>query len=126
MRDVGTPPLSQPTEYRIILLFAPADQEMVRTILRDECGNNLPLYPNSTEQEVERIRFAVLKLSAGRVDKLQRAVLAAKTDWRDVLLWAGFANNPTAHKSWTPRSRLEPTITSRLLRWFGVSLRSGD
>jgi hypothetical protein len=106
---VGAPPLSQPTEERIALLFVPADQELVRTILRDECGNNLPLYQNSGEQEVERIRFAVLKISAGSMDKLQKAVRAAKTDWRDVLLWAGFANDPTAHKSWVPRSASEPT-----------------
>jgi len=105
MPGVGTPPLSQPTDERIALLFAPADQDRVRTILRDECGYNLPLYKSSTEQEVERIRFAVLKLSGGRLDKLQNAVSAAKTDWRDVLLWAGFANNPIAHKSWVPPSR---------------------
>lgn len=118
MRDVGAPPLSQPTEERIALLFVPADQEMVRAILRDECGNNLPLYPNSNEQELERIRFAVLKLSAGSVDQLQEAVRAAKTDWRDVLLWAGFANDPAAHKSWVPRSRSEPNFVSRLRRWW--------
>lgn len=118
MRDVGTPPLTQPTEERIAWLFVPADQNMVRTILRDECGNNLPLYPTSSEQEVERIRFAVLKLSAGSVDKLQEAVRLAKTDWRDVLLYAGFANHPTAHTSWMPRSRFEPTVMSRLLRWW--------
>ena len=86
------------------MLFVPADQGTVRTILREECGNNLPLYPNSSEQEVERIRFAVLKLSAGSVDKLKKAVRAAQTDWRDVLLWAGFANDPAAHKLWSPRS----------------------
>lgn len=118
MRDVGAPPLSLPTEERIALLFARADQEMVRTILREECGNNLPLYPNSDEQEVERIRFAVLKLSAGSVDKLQKVVLAAKTDWRDVLLWAGFANDPSAHKSWLPRSQSEFTFLSHLRRWW--------
>jgi hypothetical protein len=47
MRDVGAPPLSQPTEERIALLFVTADQETVRTTLRDECGNNLPLYPKN-------------------------------------------------------------------------------
>ncbi len=117
MRDVGAP-LSQPTEERIGLLFIPSDQELVRTILREECGSNLPLCPNSDEQEVERIRFAVLKLSAGSVDKLQKVVRAAKTDWRDVLLWAGFAYDPAAHKSWLPRSRSEPTFLSRLWRWW--------
>jgi len=105
MLGVGTPPLSQLTEERVASLFAPADQEKVRTILRDECGHSLPLYKSSTDQEVERIRFAVLKLSRGRIDKLQKVVTAAKIDWRDVLLWAGFADNPIAHKAWVPRSR---------------------
>jgi hypothetical protein len=98
------PPLNQPTEERIALLFAPAHQEKVRAILRDECGKNLPLYRNSSEQEVERVRFAVLKLSGGSLDKLEKAVTEAKIDWRDVLMHAGFGDDPTVHKSWVPVS----------------------
>jgi hypothetical protein len=100
---MGLPALSQPTEDRIALLFGADDQELVRAMLLDECGYNLVFYKNS-EQEVERIRFAVLKLSEGSIDKLKAAVDAAKSDWRDVLLWAGFGEDPGAHKLWRPRS----------------------
>lgn len=72
---------------------------MVRAIVRDECGYNLPLRGNHNEEEVERIRFAVLKLSRGNVDKLKKAVVDANTDWRDVLLWAGFAVDLDGDKS---------------------------
>src|SRR3982751_1902508 len=89
MRDMGTPPVSQATDDRIALLFAPAERERARLILRDECGNNLPACEGSDEG-IERIRFAVLKLSAGRLDKLQQKVEAAKIDWRHMLLAAGF------------------------------------
>jgi hypothetical protein len=51
---------------------------------------------------IERIRFAVLKLSAGDLKALQRAIDLAKIDWRDVLVAAGFCSDVTAHKSWWP------------------------
>jgi len=97
---MGTPPLSTETERRIALLFAPALQETVSTILREECGNNLPFCHQEDEVGMERIRFAVLKLSAGKLDRLQEAVRLAKTDWRDVLVAAGFAQDIVAHQSW--------------------------
>ena len=116
--EIGTPPISEETERRIALLFAPQDQQIVLTVLRDECGTNLPGLYNPEHGDIERIRFAVLKLSNGRLDKLEKAVEAAKIDWRDVLYWAGFGR-PGKHKSWLPRSRTEPTGLSRLLSWWG-------
>ena len=97
----GTPPLSQEAEKRIALLFEPKYQDTVRTILVHDCGNNL--WTKANETEIDRLRFAVLKVSRGRMDRLTAVVEAAKTDWRDVLLWAGFANNPQAHRSWLPK-----------------------
>ena len=64
------------------------------------CGDNLPLYEPSTPQGLERIRFAVLKISHGDQDKLLEAILLAKRDWRDVLVWADFANDLDAHHKW--------------------------
>jgi hypothetical protein len=99
---MGTPPLSAETERRIALLFAPARQEIVRTILREECGNNPPFLQNAGETEIDRFRFAALKLSEGSLDKLRDAVRLAKTDWRDLLVAAGFAGTVDAHKDWLP------------------------
>jgi len=114
-----SPPISTGTEERIIRMFAPEDQQRVRKILLDDVGNNLPFCHDP--QEMDRIRFAVLKIAKGRIDKLEKAVDLLKTDWRDVLAGAGFAWNPTKHKSWMPHSRMHPTMMSRLRRWFSSS-----
>lgn len=42
------------------------------------------------EQESARVQLAILKLSAGRLDRLSSAVTSAKSDWRDVLAWAEY------------------------------------
>ena len=96
---MGMPPLTPETERRIDLLFAEADRQTVRTILLEECGDNLPsVYPG----DMERIRFAALKVSRGKLDKLQAAVDLAKLDWRDLLVAAGFAWRVDAYKKWLP------------------------
>ena len=73
-------------------------------MLRDECGNNLPLMKDKDETALERLRFAALKLSQGELNKLLDAVILAQTDWRDLLVAAGFADDVQAHLSWLPSS----------------------
>lgn len=96
------PDVSTETELRIVRLFPPEELADVRRILRDECGHNLPFCENSDSTRMERVRFAVLKLSEGNRYKLLRAVQLAQRDWRDLLVAAGFANDVQAHKSWLP------------------------
>lgn len=105
---MGVPPISEETEKRIALLFAPEERDRVRTMLRDECGTNLPFLHDPAHPEIERIRFAALKLSQGRLDKLEWAVQLAKRDWRDVLVGAGFGE-PGKHQQWLPCPRTEST-----------------
>ena len=114
-----TLPISEETEKRIALLFAPKDQAIARVMLVNECGHNLnlPGQDDPERSDTERVRFAVLKLSKGRLDKLERAVRMAKIDYRDALISAGFGE-PGKHESWMPRSRSTPTSLSRLLGWF--------
>jgi hypothetical protein len=71
-------------------------------VLVHQCGNNLPFCESGTPTSLERIRFAVLKLSDGDVTKLVSAVHHAQIDWRDVLVWAGFGNDTSAHLRWWP------------------------
>jgi hypothetical protein len=75
------------TEKRLALLFAPAEQERARNTLVEECGTNIPGW---NAAGLERLRFAVLRLSDGRLDRLQAAVNNAKRDFRDVLMAADF------------------------------------
>jgi hypothetical protein len=98
------PRISPETEKRIARLFPPDQRKRVRKALSQECGNNLPLLQNHDAVKMERIRFAVLKLSEGRLDKLARAIALAKADWRDLLMAADFGQ-PDAHVSWLPERR---------------------
>jgi len=98
-RVVAPAQISPETEKRIRLLFSPDEHELVRVILLEECGNNLPFLRDFNELELERFRFAVLKLSEGKLDKFDRAIALAKSDWRDLLMAAGFAEDVNAHLS---------------------------
>jgi len=92
--------LTGDTLEKIRALFPPELQSNVADILATECGNNLPFFENADEHQLERIRFAVLKLSNGDLSELKQAIHFAKIDWRDVVVAAGFANSLTAHKEW--------------------------
>ena len=94
--------LTEDTLARIRVLFPPEQQQYVASILEEECGNNLPFRENATPETAERIRFAVLKLSEGKLEKFIKSVVIAKRDWRDALVWSGFGNNLEAHKQWFP------------------------
>ena len=93
-------PLTDETEKRIALLFPPDERESVRQLLRDECGNNLPFLAEADSDRLDRFRFAVLKLSQGNLDKLGKAIRLAKSDWRDLLVSAGFGQPD--HRRWLP------------------------
>ncbi len=92
--------LTARTKEIITHLFPAGTVPFVEQLLAEECGSNLPLYQPVTPEGLERIRLAVLKISNGHQDKLLEALLLAKQDWRDVLMWADFANDLDAHTQW--------------------------
>ncbi len=84
------------------MLFAPENRGAAEQLLVDECGNNLP-FPHELDQfQLERFRFAALKLSEGHVPRLEQAIDLAKRDWRDLLMAAGFGEDVTEHERWWP------------------------
>ena len=95
-------PLSPETQKRIEGLFPENEWEAVEALLRDECGDTLPLVEPSYVELAERIRFATLKLSDGAFPKLKEWVDDAKVDWRDTLTSAGFASSTRVHLDWMP------------------------
>ena len=95
-------PLSPETRRRTLALFAPADQAAAERLLVEGCGNNLPFLDELDPFQLERFRFAALKLGDGRLDGLRQAVALAKADWRDLLMSAGFGEDVAAHNRWTP------------------------
>jgi len=92
--------LSTATREVIQRLFSANAHAHVAAALINECGNNLPMLENEDEIGLERVRLAVLKLSGGDIDALQRWIDQTKVDWRDTLMAAGFANSVRAHKDW--------------------------
>jgi hypothetical protein len=96
-------PLSPSTRLRMNILFAPADLNDAELLLVEECGRNLPFCESSTPEGLERVRFGALKLSEGRIDLLCDAIQLAQTDWRDLLMCAGFGYCLDEHLKWMPQ-----------------------
>lgn len=79
--------------------------EIAKDLLENECGSNLPFLEKYGPKELERFRFAALKLSAGQLDRLSEAFRLANHDWRDLLVAAGFADDIHAHEKWMPNGQ---------------------
>lgn len=97
--------LSPKTVDHIDALFTPQFREEVAELLSHQCGNNLPFCEKSDEFQLERVRFAALKLRRGDLRELQKAVELAQTDWRDLLMAAGFGHDVNAHRRWSPADK---------------------
>jgi len=92
--------LSGKTIKRLKALFPEETWEEAKLLLEKECGDNIPFCEKSNKYQMERIRFAALKLSDGNIEKLREAVGMAQVDWRDLLMAAGFSEDIEAHQKW--------------------------
>jgi len=93
-------PLSNNTVAVMNRLFPGEVGDTVRRLLIERCGNKLPGCEYADSCELERIRFAVLKISLGDPERLAGAVALANADWRDLLMEAGFGHDLKAHETW--------------------------
>lgn len=73
---------------KIRQLFPPAEQGEAIRLLERECARNLPFSEHANPKDLERVRLAVLKLSAGDLAELRRNVELAKVDWREPIVLA--------------------------------------
>jgi hypothetical protein len=94
-------PLSPETERRVFILFSSNNRAEAGRLLVEQCGNNLAFCDKFDQFQMERFRFAALKLSEGSIEKLKTAIELAKKDWRDLLVLAGFGE-VDAHRHWLP------------------------
>lgn len=92
--------LSANTRRLVERLFHPRERSPIEAMLENECGANLPFMNDATPDSLERVRFAVLKLSGGSLSTLGEAIALAKADWRDVLAAAHFADDIQSHAVW--------------------------
>ena len=95
--------LSPETQRRLEIIFPVDTRAQAEYLLTTECGNNLPFMEHQDSLGLERIRFAALKVSEGRLERLEEAVRLAQIDWRDLLVEAGFEQDVRAHLNWLPR-----------------------
>ena len=57
--------LSDQTRRRLQAIFPVEFRPDAQALLVEECGANLPFQESATPEELERVRFAALKLSEG-------------------------------------------------------------
>src|SRR4051812_47442816 len=100
-------PLSPATRDRLNIVFASADRDAAENMLVEQCGSNLPLLEKLSPVELERIRFAAIKVSGGNLAGLRNAIDLANTDWRDLLMSAGFGHDLAEHERWKPAGHVE-------------------
>jgi hypothetical protein len=98
------PNLSLETKRRVELLFRQEEQSAVTGLLVLRCGYSIPGFKRAGEPDVERARFAVLKLSNGSLDELRRAIELAHLDVRDLLVSSGFTD-VTEYQNWVPKKK---------------------
>ena len=93
--------LSRKTEQVLEKSFPDMEtRELVADILVNECGDGIPFCEDSSPEEMERIRFSVIKLSNGDLNKLGNALELALIDARDLFMSAGFGKDVKAHMQW--------------------------
>jgi len=102
------PDLRLETLRHIDILFSEENREAAKTLLFEQCGNDLPGVSQTNTNEMERLRVAALKCSDGDLSKLERAIKLAQRDYRDLLMAAGFGYDVHAHETWEPKPFTEP------------------
>ena len=80
--------LSEQTMEILRSLFPKESWNEVEQFLALDCADNIPSCKSYDKYEMERIRFSVLKLSEGSIEKLVDAIVLAQTDWRDLFMAA--------------------------------------
>ena len=76
---------------------------MVEDLLVSDVSENVPWHHDDSPEGMERIRFAIIKLTLCNELNLPMAVDQAKRDWRDLLVMAGFADDINEHLDWCDR-----------------------
>jgi hypothetical protein len=80
--------------------FPEKDRKDAADLLERECGDQVPFSADLKPADMERIRFAVIKLSKGHIREMPQWIKLARTDWRDLFMAADFGYHIDAHRKW--------------------------
>lgn len=94
------PQLHPDTIRRLHRIFPEEEWREAEDLVFSGCGAARTL--GCSDGDLERVRIAALKLSAGNVVDLLNATRLARTDYRDLLMAAGFGFDVRAHLTWEP------------------------
>jgi hypothetical protein len=68
--------------------------------LEQECSAEALGCNSWTPPQMERLWFAVIKLAHVHPGRIEKAIALARTDWRELLMAAGFSQELDAHEKW--------------------------
>ena len=88
--------LSARTVQLLDLIRRPGVRARVESLFRTEAA----LYGPPTVEVMEQVRFAVIKLALETPEALGSVEELYRVDTRDLLVWAGFAQDIYAHEAW--------------------------
>jgi hypothetical protein len=90
------------TQELVQTLCPPPHQPPVQKLLSERCSLTLPGVGTTPEWLglIDRVQLATLRASHWDLATIEKAVNLANTDWRDVLVDAGFGHSVTAHIHW--------------------------
>ncbi len=89
---------------KIAVKYFPSDSDWVIVQMQNYCEYLSEFFSDeATPDSYERFCFAVLKLGKTSKEKLKQAIELGKTDYRDLLVSAKFANSLTVHDKWASK-----------------------
>jgi hypothetical protein len=86
-----------------------------------EASENIPFHDKSTSNEMDRIRFSIMKLASMPIADDDAIFDLAKRDWRDLFMAAGFGWSEDEHLRWY-KSRVPDGIEGNAPRHLGAAL----
>jgi hypothetical protein len=97
---LGGIPLSDRTRNLISKRFSKTDGTIISDMLYRAVSANIPFCDDSSPEDMERIRFAILKMTLNSPLNLAVGIYLAQSDWRDLLMSAGFGDDAAQHMTW--------------------------
>ncbi|MEQ1751607.1 MAG: hypothetical protein ABL974_19450 [Prosthecobacter sp.] len=81
-------------------LFEEPRRSHIASRLVEEVSENIPFCDKHKSEDMDRIRFSVMKLLTEPGQEEDSVFELAKIDWRDLFMAAGFGYTATEHLKW--------------------------